>query len=300
MELRHLRYFTAVARERNFSRAADAVGIAQPPLSRQIRELEIELGVILVDRASRPIRLTEAGRLFHDQALHILAAAEQLRLSMQSFAAAKRRRFVIGFVGSIVYGMMPRLVRGFRVAAPHLDVDLIEMTTLEQVAALKDGRIDVALGRLQMDDPAVFGTVLLEEALVVAVAECDSLAQSTAPLALRDLTDTTLIVYPNRPRPSYADQVLQLFRNQSLCPAHVHEVRELQTALGLVAAQGGVAIVPRSVQRLRLGGMVYRSLEGTENVSPVIMRRRRNDLTPEGRIFEQLAREVYESHGDDD
>lgn len=295
MELRHLRYFAAVARERNFTRAADRLGVAQPPLSRQIRELEAEIGVILFDRASRPVRLTEAGRLFHDQASQILAGVDQLQHSMRRFAVADRRRFVIGFVGSVVYGVMPQLVRQFRAAAPHLDVDLVEMTTLEQVAALKEGRIDAALGRLRIDDGAVRRVVLLEEPLVAAVARGSSLAGKGDPVSLRDLAAETLVVYPNRPRPSYADQVLRIFRDQGLAPAHVHEVHELQTALGLVAAQGGIALVPQSVQRLRLDDVLFRPVLGEGVTSPIIMNCRSNDVSAETGIFDRLARAIYAS-----
>ena len=169
MELRHLRYFVAVAQERNFTRAAEKLNIAQPPLSRQIHDLEAELGIALLDRDSRPIRLTEAGRLFYEHATQVLERVNDLRTMMRRFRDAERPRFVIGFVASTIYAALPALIRRFRAATPGLDVSLVEMVSLDQIAALKEGRIDVGFGRIRFDDPAVRRDVLREERLVVAL-----------------------------------------------------------------------------------------------------------------------------------
>src|SRR3954464_253624 len=155
MELRHLRYFVAVAQERNFTRAAEKLHIAQPPLSRQIHDLEAELGISLLDRDSRPLRLTEAGRLFYEHAILVLERVDDLRTMMRRFREAERPRFVIGFVASTIYAALPHLIRRFRGAAPRLEISLIEMVSLEQIAALMEGRIDVGFGRLHFDDLAV-------------------------------------------------------------------------------------------------------------------------------------------------
>jgi DNA-binding transcriptional LysR family regulator len=295
MELRHLRYYEAVAAERNFTRAAERLGVAQPPLSRQIRELETEMGVMLFDRASRPVRLTEAGRVFHEQAAQVLAGVEQLRRSMARLTTSGRRRFAIGIVGSIVSGAMPGMIRTFRTAAPHVEVQLLELTTLEQVAALKDGRIDIGLGRLHVDDSAIRREVLYDEPLVAAVAIDHPLA-TRGTIALEDLTAETLIVYPNQPRPSYADHVLKLFRDRGLHSDHITEVREIQTALGLVAAQSGVAIVPASMQRIRRDDIVYLPIADPAAVSPIILSRREGDTTSENGLFEEICRTALHQH----
>lgn len=296
MELRHLRYFEAVAATRNFSRAAEVLGVAQPPLSRQIRDLEEELGVTLFDRDSRPIRLTEAGRVFHEQATQLLAGGEQLRKSMRRFASIGQRRFVIGFVGSILYGAMPKMIRQFRAEAPQVEVRLLELTTLEQVAALKDGRIDAGLGRIRIDDPAIRREVLLEEGLIAALASDHALAEASGAIGLQQLAPYDLIVYPSQPRPSYADQVLSAFRDRGLRPAQIVEVREMQTALGLVAAHCGVAVVPASMKRMQREDVVYRDLTDRDVTSPIIMSRRVGDMSAEAGLFERIGRAAYAAH----
>jgi DNA-binding transcriptional LysR family regulator len=294
MELRHLRYFDAVARAGNFTRAADALGIAQPPLSRQIRDLEVELGVDLIDRGSRPIRLTQAGRACHDQVSRLLAGVEELRRSMRQFATVGgERRFMVGFVGSVMYGLMPTLIREFRIRAPDIDIQLLELTTLQQVAALKDGRIDVGLGRIRVDDPAVRREVLVEEPLVLAAATGSLLAASDTPVTLAEIASMRLLVYPSLPRPSYADQVLGLFRDHGLQPHRVEEVREVQTALGLVAADAGVAIVPLSMSRLARDGVRFRPIQEPDATSPIIFSRRIGDTSEETALFEEIGRRLY-------
>jgi DNA-binding transcriptional LysR family regulator len=293
MELRHLRYFTTVATEGNFTRAAEKLGIAQPPLSRQIRDLEDEVGVELLDRNHRPIRLTEPGRIFFEQALPILAGMDQLVRSVRHFASAQQRRFVIGVVGSIMHGALPDMIRRFRGAAADVEVELVELTTVEQVAALKGGRIDAGLGRVRIDDPAVRREILFNETLVAALSSTDPLAAGEDPVPLAALMERTVIIYPSQPRPSYADQLLSLFRDHGCFPAKTVEVREVQTALGLVAAGSGCAIVPESMRHLQRGDIVYRPLV-EEAVSPVIISQRANDISESSRLFREIGRSVFD------
>ncbi|HUH90195.1 MAG TPA: LysR family transcriptional regulator, partial [Lysobacter sp.] len=155
MELRQLRYFVAVAQTRNFTRAAEQLHIAQPPLSRQIQQLEDELGVQLLLRNSRPLRLTDAGRVFREQALQILARVEQMKAATQRTGRNERSVLAIGFVASTLYSGMPLLVRRLRQQRPELDIQLLEMMSMDQIEALKTGRIDIGFGRVRAIDPAV-------------------------------------------------------------------------------------------------------------------------------------------------
>ena len=297
MELRHLRYFVAVARERNFTRAAKGLRIAQPPLSRQIQQLEEDLGVVLIERGSRPVRLTDAGRLLYEQAMQVLERVEEIRAMTRRIHEAEQPRFSIGFVASTLYGYLPEVIRRYRAARPAVELVLIELTTLEQIAALKEGRIDVGFGRIPFDDAAIERTLLRNEKLSAALPRTHALAARTGRLRLDELAGDPLVVYPKAPRPSYADQVLALFRERGLKPPVVHEVRELQTALGLVAAEAGVCLVPASVERLRRDNIVYRPLGEEGAVSPIIMSTRKGDRSPEiGRVL-RLVKEIYRKEG---
>jgi DNA-binding transcriptional LysR family regulator len=293
MELRHLRYFVAVARAQSFTRAAESLNMAQPPLTRQIQDFEAELGLQLIRRGTRPVQLTESGRVLFEQAVQILERTEELRAMAGRLRLAHSRRFGIGFVGSALYGDLPALIRRFRAARPEVDVSLLEMTTLEQLAALKEGRIDAGFGRILFEDAAIHRHLLRNEPVVAAVSGGHCILAAPGPVALADLARETLIIYPKAPRPSYADQVLSIFRDRRLKPAAVHEVRELQTALGLVAAETGVCLVPVSVTRLRRDNVEYRELDDPSAISPNIMSCRKNDSSPDLACILGLLREIY-------
>lgn len=296
MELRQLRYFVAVAQEQNFTRAARRLNIAQPPLSRQIRQLEHETGVLLIERGLRPVRLTEAGKLFYDQAVQALDHVERMVEMTRRLAAAARPRIGIGFVSSTLYGYLPEVIRRYRVERPEVEISLLELTSLEQIPALKEGRIDVGFGRIPHGDPQVDRVLMRNEPLLAALPATHPLA-ARADLRLADLAHLPLVVYPKAPRPSYADQVLALYRACGLRPPLVHEVKELQTALGLVAAESGVALVPASVARLRRDNVVYAPLDEPGAISPVIMSTRRDDPSPEIALILKLIKRMYRDQG---
>ncbi|OJA60281.1 LysR family transcriptional regulator [Burkholderia ubonensis] len=296
MELRQLRYFIAVAEEMNITRAAERLHMTQPPLSRQLQAIEDEIGLLLFERGTRPLKLTEAGRVFYAQAKRLVDQADELGPLTRRLAQMSER-IVIGFVPSTLYGALPDVIRAFRETWPDVELSLIEMFTLEQLGALKGGRIDVGFGRLRFDDDQLVREALIEEKLIAALPAGHPLADPDRPLALADVANETLIVYPSTPRPSFADQQLSALRDGGLAPAGVHEVRELQTALGLVAAEVGVSLVPESVEGVRVKGVVYRRLPEPVATSPIIMSRRVHDESPATAAFCAIARAMIAPAG---
>jgi len=293
MELRQLRYFITVVNEGSFTRAAEKLYMAQSPLSRQIHQLEEQLDVLLLHRRTRPLQPTDAGRFFYEHALYVLDRVEVLATMTKRLGKLQQGRFGIGFVGSTLYGPLPGLVRRFRTIHPELIVELLELTTLQQVDALKDGRIDVGFGRLYLEVPTVKQETLREEPLVVAIPIGHPLLDRTRLLQMQDLADEPLILYPKEPRPSYADHVLSLYRDCGLEAKATHEVSQLQTALGLVAAAEGICLVPESVQRLRRDDIMYRGLDEPRATSPIIMACRLHDSSREIIAILDLIRELY-------
>ena len=295
MELRHLRYFVAVAEERNFNRAAQRLHISQPPLSRQIQQLEAELGVTLFERSCRPLELTDAGRFFYGHAQQFLARSVELK-TMTRRIGQLERRLSVGFVASTLYGLMPRLIRRFRQQSPQVAITLLEMSTMAQMQALKEGEIDIGFGRIRYEDASIRRVVLREEPLMVAVAADHPLC-ACRPLTLGMLQSETLLVYPQAPRPSFADQVLAMLRERRLTPQRVVEVRELQVTLGLVAAGEGVALVPECLHSLQRQDVVYLPLPETQLVSPIIMSTRLLDESADLRALESLIYQLYVEDG---
>jgi LysR family transcriptional regulator, benzoate and cis,cis-muconate-responsive activator of ben and cat genes len=293
MELRHLRYFVAVAEERNFTRAAQRLNIAQPPLSRQIQQLEETLGVQLLERNSRPLKLTETGKFFYSHAAQLLSQTAELE-SMTRRVGNIERSLSVGFVGSTLYGMLPKIIRRFRDENTTVELSLHEMSTMDQIRALKDGRIDVGFGRIRHEDANIRRVILREEKMIVAFPEGHPLSVAKPVIALRDLVNETLIIFPKTPRPSYADQVLAAFQDRALKPRRIYEVRELQIALGLVAAGEGISIVPSSVYGLKRDDVSYRELDDPTLVSPIIMSTRALDESRDIREMLELIYRLYE------
>lgn len=292
MELRHLRYFVAVAEERNFTRAAERLHIAQPPLSRQIQQLEESLGVLLFERGSRPLNLSDTGRFFYSHAVQLLAQTAELE-SMTRRVGKIERSLSVGFVGSMLYGMLPKIIRRFRDENSAVELSLHELSTMDQIKALKEGRIDVGFGRIRHEDPSVRRVVLREERMIVALPLGHPLTVSKAELSLHDLLGETLIIFPKAPRPSFADQVLAAFHDRSLKPHRLYETRELQIALGLVAAGEGVAIVPSSVYGLKRDDVSYMNLDDPNLVSPIIMSMRMLDESEDINAMLKLIYALY-------
>lgn len=276
MQLRHLRYFQAVAEEGSFTRAAARLHIAQPPLSRQIREFEEELGVVLFERTTRALRLTDAGRFLLEQSRLLTARLEEVLEGTRRLGQTQRRWFGIGFVPSTLYGFVPELIRQLRSADPQVEVGLSEMNTLPQLEALKAGRIDLGIGRILLDDPAIERRVLMTEPLMAAVPLHHPLAELGS-VSVERLAQERFVLYPARPRPNFADHVLGLFRAAGYSLQVVQEANELQTAIGLVAAGLGVSVVPASVQRLQRQDVAHVRIEGDGFVSPVIVSYRKDD-----------------------
>ena len=291
MDIRQLKYFIAVANARNFTRASEQLHIAQPPLSRQIQHLEEELGVQLLLRNSRPLRLTEAGRMFYEQALQIINRVEQLKAATRQIGLNQNQTLSIGFVASTLYGGLPTLVRKLRQSYPDLDVQLVELTSMQQLAALKSGRIDVGFGRIRSNDASVARKVLREERLVLAIPPGFPLASDAGQISLREINGQKLIVYPKEPRPSFADHILSLLSDQAIRPSEVHEVREIQTALGLVAAEAGLCLIPSSA-RLR-NDLHYRLIDDPLATSPIIFTHRLNDNGWYIDAIEHMLADIY-------
>jgi len=270
IEFRQFRYFEALGNTLNFSRAAERLHMAQPPLSRQIRQLEEELGVVLIDRSVRPLALTHAGTFFLEQSVQMLARVKEVVKATRRVGTGHRRWLGVGFVPSVLYGFLPRAVQQYTFEHPELDVTLSELTSIQQADALRAGRIDIGFGRLRIDAEGIENTVLAEEPLVVVLPAASPLAQRDD-VSMADLVNGVLILYPAHPRPSFADHVLSQFRVRGYAMEKTYETNGLQTAIGLVAAGMGATVVAASVQRLQRDDVVYRPFREQGVTTPLIM-----------------------------
>ena len=258
--LRHLRHFVTVAEERHFGRAAERLHMAQPPLSQQIRRLEAELGVELFVRTTRRVDLTPAGRVYLERARGLLASVDEAAREARLAAAGVVGHLTIGCVGSVTYSVLPVLARRLAEELPGIECSFRgEMLVPQQVEALRDRSIDLALLRPPVADGSLQVTTLRRDRLVAAVPEGHRLADRTE-VRVADLEDTGLIVHSADRRSMMYDVVRRLCRDAGFEPLIRHEVGETSTVVTLVAGGLGVAVVPEQVRALALEGVVFRPL----------------------------------------
>lgn len=295
MELRHLRYFQAVAEERHFGRAALRLHMAQPPLSQQIKALEDELGVKLLSRTTRRVDLTPAGEAYLARVRAILQSVDAAGDEAQRIGSGLEGRLVVGCVGSATYSLLPALARALREQMPAVDFAFQgEMLSPDQVAALRDGSIDLALLR-PTGDPADHADLtmltLREEKYVVALPEGHRLTARSR-VRMGDLRGEDLIVHAGHGRSAMYDAVVGLCRVAGFEPVIRHEVAETSTLVTFVAAGLGAAIVPEPISALAVAGMTYRPLAGPARMRLMAATRAGDDSALLGRTLRVLRRQI--------
>jgi DNA-binding transcriptional LysR family regulator len=293
MELRHLRYVLAVAEERHMTRAAERLGIQQPPLSQQIRALERELGVQLFRRKPRGMEPTRAGEELVAEARAILARVEQATAATKRIARGEAGRLGLGFTSSASFHpLVPRAIRAFREAHPLVSLSLDESGTVELAAALRAEQIDAAFIRSPIapqDDLSVHS--LLDEAMFAALPEGHPLAGAPTPLDLTALAGETLILYRRPLGPGLYDAIIAACQRAGFSPQIGQEAPRMLSTLSLVAAGLGVSLVPASMRRLQAEGVSYRRLDPKADLTaPLNLAHRRGDSAPAVRRFVALVR----------
>lgn len=267
MEIRQLRYFVAVAEELNFTRAAHRLKMAQPPLSIQIKQLESELGVELFDRSRRAIRLTEPGTALLPEARRLLDQMAEIAAMVRRIGSGSVGRLSVGFIPSASHTALPPLLRAFSGWAPEVELNLIEMTPDAIMRALIDGRIDVGLVYMPIDDPELQVSVVHSEPLVAVVPSDHHLAGRRR-ISVRDLAHERFILPSRYGTAGLYAEVVDLCRRAGFDPMPVQkDVWLMQSIVGLVAAGIGVALEPASVQNLRREGVVYLPLVDRSDIA---------------------------------
>jgi DNA-binding transcriptional LysR family regulator len=281
MELRHLRYFVAVAEELNFTRAAARLGIGQPPLSQQIRDLETELGTLLFHRVPHGAELTEAGREFLGEARGVLSAAERAKEVARRAHRGEIGRLALGFTGSAAFN--PRVsatIRNFRRSWPTVLLSLEEMNTFRLLERLMRGDLDAAFIRPGAQDPeGVRLRRLPPEPMLIALPASHALAAEQA-LPLTALAGEPFVLFPRGVGLSLYDQIVDSCRRSGFDPVIGQEAPQISSVVNLVAADLGVSIVPQSIAQIALEGVVYRPILGLAPTASLALATPRDGHSP--------------------
>jgi LysR family transcriptional regulator, benzoate and cis,cis-muconate-responsive activator of ben and cat genes len=259
MDLRDMRYFLAVAEERNFGRAALRLHISQPPLTRQIQGLEARLGTQLFRRTPKGVELTDAGQILVDEVPNLLILAERAQQRVKLAGKGLLGQLDVGIFGSGILDVIPRILSRFHTERPGVKIVLHNMTKQEQLLALRERRIAVGFNRLVPQEPDLVIQYVMREPMVVALNASHPLALK-AQISLIDLDNQPLILYPNIPMRGLAQVVMDAFDRHGLRVRVEQDVEDVLTAVALVASGFGIAITTQSATNLRLPGVVFRPL----------------------------------------
>jgi len=327
MDLKQLNAFIAVAELRSFSAAASKTGLSQPSLSRLLKQLETDMGVVLIDRYHRPLHLTDAGRFFYEKISTILTEIDTVT-SMTQRLSAPSNVLNIGFVPSVLYGLLPEIIATLKQFSPDIDVNLKDISSYQQMDALKSGEIDIGFGRFAHQDPWIQQILLRHERYVVALPKSHPLAQIRKQ-RLIDLANNRLILYHQTHLPvsatvttgsvandklssSTADRavthessssepitepLLHLFAQYGISPFMTTTVSDLQVALGLVAAGEGITLVPASLQTVRTEQISYQRLIHENVTSPIYLHTLKDFVHPKIPDLLTAIYHVYEQRG---
>ena len=329
MDLKQLNAFIAVADLCSFSAAATRTGLSQPSLSRLLKQLETDMGVVLIDRYHRPLHLTEAGSFFYDKISTILTEIDTVT-SMTQRLSAPSSVLNIGFVPSVLYGLLPEIIATLKQFSPDIDVNLKDISSYQQMDALKSGEIDVGFGRFAHQDPWIQQILLRHERYVVALPKSHPLA-NVRKQRLIDLANNRLILYHQTHLPvsstvtteavtqandklstsrvnraatheaasnePITEPLLHLFAQYGISPFMTTTVSDLQVALGLVAAGEGITLVPASLQTVRTEQISYQRLVHENVTSPIYLHTLKDFVHPKIPDLLTAIYHVYEQRG---
>jgi DNA-binding transcriptional LysR family regulator len=258
--LARLSCFIAVAEELHFGRAAERLHMTQPPLSRQIQQLETELGVQLIDRTTRSVTLTPAGVAFLPDARRIVALAESAALTVRRVPAGDLGTVVVGFTAASAHAVLPRLLEQTRSTLPDVKLELREMVSSVQVEALMSGEIDLGMARPPLKRPGIVSRPLLHEQLVAALPAGHPLAEQARQLTLNDLDGQDFVMYSPVQARYFNELLISTFTIAGATPRFVQFVTQVHTMLVLVRSGIGIALVPASAATLHPEGVVFRTI----------------------------------------
>ncbi|PKO31618.1 MAG: LysR family transcriptional regulator [Betaproteobacteria bacterium HGW-Betaproteobacteria-7] len=297
MEFRQLKYFIAVAEELNIGRAATRLHISQPPLTRQIQQLEEEFGTLLFLRTARGVELTDAGEMFLRDARNIRDLMEQAVERVREAGQGKLGKMDIGIFGSGILDVIPKVLHAFRASHPNVQIALHQMSKTEQIEALRQHRIIAGFNRMLAPLPDISSELVMIESIMVAINESHPLAAKPA-ILLKELAGQPLILFPSGVRPSFIDKIWDLCAAEGFEPQVAQEVGDAPTSVALVAAGFGLSLVPEAASSLSVPGVVYRRLANAPDAVVDLSCIYRNDETsPLLQAFLQTIREFRGRNG---
>ena len=293
MDHKLLRAFVAVAEELHFGRAAQRLHISQPPLTKQIQQLEHAMGVTLFERNKRRVALTSAGQVFLNAARGVLAQTEQALAVARRAHCGETGHLRVGFIDAAIYSVVPAIVQRYTQQCPDVLLSLTDLRIPQQIEAVAQGQLDVGFIHPPVSHPAVALEHVLTESLIVALPAMHRLAAQDE-IALGDLAQEALIQFPRCINPPLYDDIVALCRSSGFSPRIVREATPKQTIIGLVSVGLGVSLLPACLENLQRPGVVYRPISGPNLSIETSVIYRHDAQSPALARFLRIMRETLE------
>ena len=258
---RALRQFIVVAEELHMGRAATRLHISQPPLSQAMMRLEESIGAKLFLRANRAIKLTEAGKVFLDEAHRLLAQEAQAIANTRQASAGLSGTIILGFIGSVSYGLLPDLIAKFRRNHSEIAFDLRELSSGDQLEALEANRIDLGIVRLPLANATNCDLKIIKRERMIAVLPRDHKLAAARSIRLKDLAQETFMMFPPNRVPSLYAKTVTACHAAGFSPRVALEAWQMPTMVSLVATGVGIALLPAQIREIPHGGVIYKEIK---------------------------------------
>ena len=288
IDIRHLRYFRVVAEELHFGRSAARICIAQPALSRQIQQLEDEIGTRLLKRTRRQVELTAAGRLFLERTNMILAELSKAAIDCRRVGDGELGRLSVGFIHSSTYGLLPSIIERFRHLYPDIELELHEMSIPEQHVALTRDQIDIGLLRPQKTNAKIEIQTVMEDPFWLAVSSKHPLAKQKE-VRLRECANESMILFAKEESPLFHSRITAMCERAGFTPKVVQSAMHIHTVVGLVGTGIGIAIVPGAARNLNPKGVCFIDIVDKPEPVHIALAWQKDRETPAIRSFRQVA-----------
>jgi len=288
VEFRQLQLFVAVAEELHFGRAASRVRMAQPPFSQQIRKLESELGVDLLIRTSRRVALTPAGQQLLAHAKALFAKRAEAIASVRHVAKGEAGLLRVGFGASSAFGVLPEIIRRFRIRHPQVILRLDDRESLDIGAALSHGDLDIAILRAPFQYEGIETEPLFQERFVLALPQDHPLAGKKR-IAMAALAGESFILFPRAIAPGLHDTIASICIQAGFSPRVVHEASSWPSVISLVKAGLGITIAPSSAKSVLSDGVVFKALPEMPARAELVLAFPRRVLSPAAMLFREVA-----------
>jgi DNA-binding transcriptional LysR family regulator len=284
LNLKTLYYFTVLAEERHFGQAAKKIGIEQPPLSLQMKNLEQVMGTNLFDRSNRKLSLTAAGEALYTEAVRLIGASVNAVETTRRVGRGDQGILRVGFASSTIFAGIPEIIKSFKEKHPGITLVLRECSTASQLEDIRNGALDIGFIRETVSDPGIICRTIFREKFLAVLSAEHPFSQKTK-IELKDLHYENFVLFPRQVAPALYDKVHQVFSKAKFYPNVMQETMEWQTIISLVKVNLGVSICPSSFKKLKIEGIIYKSLPDVKLETTINICIKKGNISPAMELF---------------